>query len=182
MNIHRWWTGEPTESNVPASVWEKFDHNVIDWTPESFPLDEYPGTVPPEDEPRHRSNIARYAILLVHGGVWVDHDVTPLRSLAGLEDKAFTASVGSWREGAVMGGPAGHPFFKDLMCGINGTGRSPYVSGARYLSRVAERHEVMRMPPGAFFDIDSHGRPIRYDGIRYTKHVWATSSKRLARL
>jgi len=73
--------------------------------------------------PNHRSDLARYLILLTQGGVYADVDVLACRSMASVATAPFFAAFqyyGRGRHfvnGAVMGATAGSPLVRNLVDG-----------------------------------------------------------------
>ncbi len=170
------------EAIEAGRVWQEVTGlAVIDWTDETLPAAAVAddSLVPPDDIARHRANVARYALLSAHGGMWIDCDVRllkmfPLRMLA----EPFVASSRGGAEPFVMGGPAGHPFFDALLAGVAGPGATAVdVSGARMLRRVIEGFPAVRVcEPSMWGAHDRSALVIRHQ--IYAKHGWATTRTR----
>lgn len=192
--IHLWWSDRtpPETLTERLGYWRLFGE-PDGWEPrlwydepelaEVFALaDETAGNVLPSDRIRHRANLVRWHLLAAHGGVWADTDVIPLRSLepfAG-RDRPFSASLAGWPIPCVIGGPAGHPLWARVLAAVRGRrGSSPFVSGRHVLNAV-RGDDLDREPPGRFLDVDVRHRPVPLpaDGVRYTRHLWATSHLR----
>jgi len=139
--------------------------------------------VKPEDLVRHTSNMIRYQVLGEIGGIWVDHDVIPLRSFEPLAQAgAFTASIEGHREGSVLGFPPGHPMLAHLLHEIGANSirdlKSCSLSGAETLDRIGRSYSDVRLEPAVLpFDAMGHSTGVRDP---YCVHLWSTSSARWA--
>ncbi len=178
--IHRYWTGDRPP---PAEPWL---HQVIarlhpgdpvrDWVDATLP----PGLVarldvdPLAADPRHRANVARWWLLRRYGGIWLDHDVIPLRPLP---RGVWTASLGRTRTGCAIRVPVGHGLPEAMLDAIDArpTSRSARpvdVSGDHLLQRVAAGWpDVAAL--GLPFDAVGAPMPV---GFPWAVHLWATSS------
>lgn len=110
--IHRYWDDPDT---TPAhSAWTTKvitnlhpEHELHDWTRDDLPdklltlLDELDVNVRHEDIPRHHANIVRWWLLREYGGIWLDHDILPLRNLSS-PTRDYTAAVGNERVSCVL--------------------------------------------------------------------------------
>jgi hypothetical protein len=180
--IHRYWTGPATP---PAEPWL---HHVIanlhpadtltDWTDDTLPADLVDRLARDRlgDDPRHRANIVRWSLLHLHGGVWLDHDLIPLRPLpAG----AWTASLGGARTGCAISLPAGHTLPAVMLDVIDSTDypatANPVdVSGDRLLQRVTTYWPDLAAHQLPF---DAAGRAAPTTD-RWAVHLWSTSAAR----
>lgn len=190
--IHRFWDGPPKPEFVDRFGQELRnmhpDVEVMDWTMATLPLAVFSlatELVTPRDRNgkwRHVSNLARYALLYVYGGVWVDCDVQPIRPFDDLFHVTVPtfASIDGRVEGALIASPKGHPLFSDLLDGQfdNLEARSVDVSGAAYMRRVVGGYMVNLLPTSAVFDHNAKGRKIPIRGRPYARHLWATSRLR----
>lgn len=181
--IHRLWLGpdlpplEPFVGRVIRALhpgWDLEDH-------ESVPL-EVAHLLDRADGPRHASNVARYWLLWQQGGLWLDHDVVPLRDLRpALGDRPLVAGWQHLREGCVMWFPKPrHPALSELISEVAvqpaNAGHSVGVSGARLLGRVLRNHPDVGFDP-RLAGFDSAGRPVCTDP--WVVHLWATSAARV---
>jgi Glycosyltransferase sugar-binding region containing DXD motif len=140
------------------------------------------------DHVRHHANHVRWRLLHDLGGVWVDTDTEPLEPLDSLLDidTPFCGRI-TRPEATVIGGPARHGLFDALIhasSGIGPAGRAPQVSGSLILMRCSNQYPELRiLEPGAFFDIDAHGKAVDppRNTPRFTRHRWNTSSQWVAR-
>lgn len=191
--IHLWWHGTPpghvqqcaeqwgdVNRGWDVTLWgDQFDALVAVDTARRNEQCVYPS-----DHVRHYSNLVRWRLLNLYGGVWVDCDTEPLLSLEGLiqDPTPFCASmVGP--EPTVIGGPAAHSLWGALYRQSQRTTAlctAPEMSGARLLGRILEgdRQDMRIMEPGCFFDKDARGRTVVSRAPRYARHQWATSSAR----
>ena len=133
-----------------------------------------------------KSNIARYELLLHHGGIYVDTDFECLKNLEPLLDgvNCFVAIAGEGlANNAIIGCVPGHPFVYDLVVSLE-----EYVqhhsyddahvgqSGPVYLTHVLGRHpEVTVFGPELFYPYAWHERwraGERFDDA-YAVHHWS---------
>jgi hypothetical protein len=96
-------------------------------------------------------------LLCAHGGIYVDHGMQPLRSMAPL--LSYCAFVG-WEDeacvsDAVMGCPPGHPAFVQLLdttCAAVVDGRKQDDLSAAVMTELfVGRDDVMVFPPDVFY-------------------------------
>jgi hypothetical protein len=85
----------------------------------------------------------------------------------------------------VLGGPPGHPLFRDLLdrCGHPAAYSSVESSGATVLRQAIPRHsDVQLCEPGLFFAHDAAGMLVAMpeSGARLAEHLWSSSRVRLA--
>lgn len=131
-----------------------------------------------------RSDIARYNILKQFGGVWVDADLEPLKTIEPLlgQAPAFVARESpQWINNAFIGCAPGHPFIREVVDGLPGRVRGNRhlrvnrSIGARYITEVVGRHPgVMVLPrelvyPFSFTELHRRGEEFPQ---AYTKHHW----------
>lgn len=177
--IHRYWEGPPHPletivRTVVADVYAGFD--LIDHGPDEFDFTGIDGQVIDADRVRHHSNIARYAVLYEHGGIWLDHDVIPIRPLP--TDRSGTAVLHDQREGCVLAFTRRHPALAALIAAVNVSktlgGRSADVSGARLLDVMCDPWEDIDRYP---LPHDARNEPT---GVMdpYFVHLWDTSTAR----
>lgn len=159
--IHRLWVGGPMPEHLEAygDTWHQhhpgWTHML--WTDENLPVlrnqrlyDEAEYLVPADAVGQFRADIARYDLILTHGGIWTDCDLEALRPVddlvAGLDCFAAWEQERRWVNNAFMGATAGHPFLQALVDGLPGNvrrrrGARPNVmSGPQYLTGVYRRH------------------------------------------
>lgn len=178
--LHRFWIGpsQPESAWITAVVRRAHPGvKVMDWTWDTLPLT-LRNLLDPDDDPVHLSNMVRYWILHGCGGLWLDHDVIPLRDLTGAPSP-WTAALGGRREGGVMWFPVpGHPMLADLLgvgfASLKGL-PAPARSGALRLQEVGARypdvgHERRVLP------IDATGERVFVDEV-WAIHLWSTRSR-----
>lgn len=168
--IHRFWDGPalPEHAFTARAIESTQGQRPHDWTPDELPH------VPLAD-PRHASNLARYELLYEHGGLWLDHDVLPLRCLA--RPYPYTAGVGSQRVGCAMWFPKpGHPLLAELLeaGSLAGPGSAPERSGGRLLNRVAPRYPDVRIERG-LLGFDATGHRVDQAMPQLAVHLWTSS-------
>lgn len=130
------------------------------WTEETLPRDvRRPEGLELLRNPAERSDILRWEILLVHGGVYLDADFECLRPIEPLID-AVEAFAGYRKPGrvnnALVGAVAGHPFVADALDEIRPRTTWGTVdkegTGPPFLDRVLARHpEVTLFDPPLFY-------------------------------
>ena len=133
-----------------------------------------------------RTNIARYEILAKMGGVWIDADLEPLRSIDPIIERAEGGAFAArenirYINNAFMGCSIDHPFIRDVLLGLPDritrlrAVRSNRSTGAHYLTAVAERHpELLVLPPELIYPFSYaqlHRRGEVFEQA-YTKHHW----------
>lgn len=133
-----------------------------------------------EQDRRHISNVVRYAVLYKLGGLWLDHDVLPLRELR--FGSAYTAGFAQpiySREGCVMWFPEPHhQMLSDLISVLvldNPRSNDPSKarSGAEMLTRIGFHYPDVRVEPHVL-PFDSTGRWMhRRDPAAV--HLWDSS-------
>lgn len=181
MILHRYWHGN---DNPPAEPWLHQvltnlhpDLQVRDWTDRDLPpaLASRLAVDPLGADPRHRANVARWWLLDAYGGVWLDHDVIPLRPLP---QGAWTAALDTTRTACAVRLPQGHGLPRAMLDAIDATPRDAAsttvdTSGDHLLQRVAAGWPAVDTLPLPF---DALGHPI--PGIAsWAVHLWTTSSK-----
>lgn len=182
--IHRYWRPAPGAPRPPIGPWlaavirQLHPNEVVrDWTDETLPVALVERlAADPLTDPRHRANIARWWLLEMYGGIWLDHDVIPLRTLP---DGAWTATLPGARTAAVMRLPLGHDLPAMMLDAIDRTPRRgmalPDISGDRVLGRVAHH---LRGVDAHLLPFDAAGRPVA-GASPWCVHLWSTSSRKV---
>lgn len=177
--IHRFWIGPQHQDYrwITLTVQRAHpDAEVVDWTIETLPSDLLKLIVI-GDDPVHISNIVRYWMLYEFGGLWLDHDVVPLRDLT-KEQKPWTASLDTQREGSSMWFPkVKHPMMKELISvGINSpiNLRAPIRSGGRFLREIGNKYPDVGYEERVL-PLDSIGQRTKKSEI-WAVHLWQTTS------
>lgn len=137
------------------------------------PLAHAVAAAPPAERARHESNLLRYLALDLHGGVWLDWDVVPLRPLDQLPPLCCAAVNGS-AEGGIIAAPAGSMRRVLNEALLRSTQRGPWlgtprVSGASVLAAAFDG------PPLALHTHDRLGRPLVPAADAAALHLWASS-------
>lgn len=143
----------------------------------------------PGSEGQFRSDIARYEILRLMGGVYVDCDVECLRPFDDLLDCEFFAARENDRflGNTVLCSVPGHPLLVDLVdmlpARVAATAergwRPNRITGPHYLTSVAESHEITVLPSVTFFpyawdELDRAGEEFPDS---YAAHHWANQRR-----
>lgn len=140
------------------------------------------------------ANVARYEVLDVFGGVYVDADTVPLRAFhrgpfMRDEVELFAGYVQPRPErpgligNAYIGAVPGHPILRDCIRTIGKLDRlvPPYKTSGVYLfTDAVERHgadpAVRIMPTHTFFPHDKLGVPAPAGkGATYAEHMWGST-------
>ena len=154
--LHRIWLGGET----PA-VYRQFldrwrflhpDWEIREWGDGDFGwlrnqdlFDRAAEYVPPDAVYQMKSDVARYEILLDHGGVYVDADTEPLKSFDPLLGASLFAGwevPGKFIANGTLGATANHPFIESIVsvlpewAGRNKGRAATFVSGPRLLSSM----------------------------------------------
>jgi inositol phosphorylceramide mannosyltransferase catalytic subunit len=170
--IHRVWVGDPMPERLEryGDTWKQHhpDWEHVLWTEANMPplRNQHIYDRAEELAPGHvgqlRSDVARYEILLDHGGVYVDADLECLRPIDGLLD-GVTAFAGwekdsQWVGNTILGAVPGHSFMRALVTGLaanvrrHAGARPNALTGPRYVTAVRRRHgRAVTMFPQRFF-------------------------------
>lgn len=149
--------------------------------------------IAPRNVGQLRSDVARYEVLLEHGGVYVDCDMECLRPIdplvAGVDCFAGWEDEARWVNNAVLGATPGHPFVAALVDGLAANvrrrrGARPNVlTGPQYLTPLYRRHhEAVTVYPKATFypyswrELDRGGEPFPDS---FAVHHWHNRRSRL---
>lgn len=187
--IHQMWIGPPCPYEALMETWRTHhpDWEYRLWTEENLQpmanqdLWDRAYEISPGAPEQFRSDVARYEILAVHGGVWVDADFTCQRPIDGLCTGTFAGlETGAWLNNALIGGPAFDPLWMELVERLpqNVARRRPgegntVKSGPQFFTPIARRHEIIEYPSWYFYpyswrDLDAVG-PFPHS---YAVHHW----------
>lgn len=171
MHVIRFWDGPalPEHAFTAAAIATTQGAEPVDWR---LDLDNRYDEL---DDPRHASNIARYEWLYEHGGLYLDHDVLPLRNLA--RPYAYTAGVGNQRVGCAMWFPTPrHPFLAALIEASWGSepGSAPARSGGHLLNRLGPAHPSVKIERG-LLGFDALGHRVDPAMPQLAVHLWTSS-------
>ncbi len=132
-----------------------------------------------------KAGLIRLEALFTHGGVYLDSDCEPFRSL---EPLLHLQAFAAWEDettvpDAVLGAKAGHPAFEEMIAkarsAIEG-GADAWLSGPGVTTEtLPNRPDVLVLPPGAFYP--HHYLEKNQAGARtscpwvFVEHRWAHS-------
>lgn len=131
--IHQWWAGPPLPAVYAARSLELEQANpgwtVHRWGPESIgPLiaqwhyDEAARYVAAHRVEVYRSNLVRYELLALFGGVYVDYDLAPVAPFTGLPPDVLVTTNGINADPALLGCTPGHPLAAALTAELQRAG------------------------------------------------------------
>jgi mannosyltransferase OCH1-like enzyme len=133
------------------------------------------------------AGLLRLELLYSLGGIWVDSDVEPYRSL---EPLLGVRGFAAWEDervvpDAVLGAEAGHPAIEEclsLALAAVAAGKGAWESGPGVTTAVLPgRDDWLLLPPGAFYPYHYTERCRRGEDHRasqpwaFTAHHWAAS-------
>lgn len=171
--FHRLWVGPPMPAHLEqyGETWKQhhpgWQH--ILWTEETLPplrnqrLYDNAEKIAPNNVGQFRADVARYELLLTHGGVWIDADMQCLQPIddliAGVDCFAGWETEARWVNNAILGCTPGHPFLDSLVRGLGANvrrkagARPNILSGPQYLTPVYRRHarQVTVFPQRTFY-------------------------------
>lgn len=178
--IQSWWDHHP---DWKYKLWTD---NDLKWLAHRDLYDRAPELVPADAVGQLRADIARYEILLRHGGLYVDIDTVCLKpldeALAGHDEFAAREDP-HWVGNTYLGCVPDHPAMAQLVAGLRSSIRRAYgrirpnrLTGPRYLTPVWMWHECYVAPQHLFYPYSySHVKagtvPTDY-GDAYTVHQW----------
>lgn len=177
MIVHRFWMGAPRAMEWSRAVIEQTQCcPVTDWSPDTLPEDARWALE--SGYPRDVSNRVRYWLLAKMGGLWLDHDVIPLRQFP---QDAWTAALDQNREGSAICFPEpGHPMAEALLRVVQNVparANPVQLTGARLLTRVGKRYPNVRLEHRVL-PHDAVGHPT---GVKdpLAVHMWESSSENM---
>jgi len=187
--LHRIWLGSP----IPAEYegyWASFRRLNHGWEFRTWREDDLDWLTNQEqfdtaDTYAQKADIARYEVLLRHGGIYVDTDIEPLRPLAPLLDAgAFAAYEDSnYIAIGVMGCTPGHPLFAEMIRRIPENmlkgGSVNMQTGPMLFTRIihSANWDGLRLyPPKTFYPYSwKEDDPGIYPEDTFLVHHWASS-------
>lgn len=171
--LHRIWFGPPMPEHLAAygETWraQHPDWEHVLWTEANLPplknqqLFDDAERIAPRNVGQLRADVARYELLLEHGGVYVDCDLECLRPIdellaVGVSCFAGWESPGRWVNNAILGAEPGHPFLAAIVEGLDENvaehlGARPNVlTGPQYVTPVYRRYaDAVTVYPQAHF-------------------------------
>jgi hypothetical protein len=183
--LHRTLPAEP-RADVPP-IWATVVANTQGWERRTYQSPRDPADWPMTGHLFGRchdrameSNLVRLEALWVHGGVYVDSDVSLVRPLEPLLAHGFFVGWedGEWLGTAVLGAVAGHPATAaalDAMC-AHVAAAGPRSTAPRVLTPILKgRVDVVRLPRETFYPVPYKGQgSTDGDGV-FAVHHWHNS-------
>lgn len=142
--------------------------------------------VPRDALEQFRADIVRYEVLALFGGMYVDVDTRPLRSiepaLAGHHEFAAREDR-TWIGNTYVGSVPGHPIMHDIIAGMPANvhkfrGKRPNkLSGPQYITPIWNRHNGHIAPqrqwfPYSYIDVKRQTVPETFAEDVYAVHDW----------
>jgi mannosyltransferase OCH1-like enzyme len=195
------WLGEkrmPDRYRDYADRWRSFGYQVIDWTEDTLHdiinrdvWDAIAGGVnvggglPETGVAVQRADLASYELLAIHGGIYANCDIEPLRDLHGaLAGVACFGVIEQWHylSNALMGCTPGHAFFKAVVeqlpvryFNMPGAAMNEQT-GPHLLTAAAEQfpEQITILEPRPFFPYTYGGMEMegRVEGDWWVEHHW----------
>lgn len=171
--IHFIWGGPPMPDHLRENLtrWRDLHENWdvilwgddnLDWLEHRDLFDAAPSLVPADAVWQLRSDIARYEILLKHGGLYVDVDTYPLRNIEpALEGHGAWAAMENQRfiGNTYVACTPGHPVMQAIVNGLRESirrnrGKRPnHMTGPRYVTPIWVEHGAYAAPSSQFFPL-----------------------------
>lgn len=155
--IHRYWEGPGPDPYFPVA-------GATDWTPDTLPMQRPPG------DSRQASNVIRFMLLHIFGGLWLDHDIRPIRPVEEwARGPLWVAGVGRQPEAGIVWAPRpGDPLMLEMAvwCALH-----PDQTAAAGLHAVLPARVSVR----DWYSYDAAGR--RRPGNPVVEHLWSTSGR-----
>lgn len=194
--IHRVWVGSPLPGHLAAygRTWEQhhpgwdsvlWGDDDLHWLEHRDLYDAAPDLVPADAVGQLRADIARYEILLAHGGLYVDTDTEALANVEHrLDGHAALAAAEDtrWVGNTYLAAEPGHPVMADLVAGLrrsigdNPGARPNVTTGPQYLTPTWRLHGCHVDPSHLWFPYSYRdlGRPRRQAnrGDAVAVHHW----------
>jgi mannosyltransferase OCH1-like enzyme len=194
--IHHVWVGSPVPDELATWMesWRRLHRSWVHrlwrdddlgWLTHRDLFDCAPDLVPVDAVGQLRADIARYEILLRHGGLYVDCDTEALRPvdevIAGVDVWAAMEDT-RWVGNTYLAATPGHEVMRALVSGIPASvrlhaGKRPNVmTGPQYLSPLWRSHRCPVSAPRRWFpysyrDVRRGTVPTDY-GDAYAVHHW----------
>jgi mannosyltransferase OCH1-like enzyme len=195
--LHFIWVGSTMPDHLMSNVhWWKMLHpswTVRIWTDRDFGwlanqrlFDEAESIVPRDAVGQFRSDVARYEILLQHGGFYADVDTHPMRPIddSVLKHDAFAVKEDrTWIGNTYLGSAPGHPVFAEIIQGMQANvkrfrgRRANILSGPKYITNIWRRHGAYEAPttwgfPYSYADVKRGTVPATIPDTAYAVHEW----------
>lgn len=195
-HFHFIWGGPSMPDHLRANLtlWRDLhpDWDVTLWGDEDLRwlehhdlFDAAPSLVPADAVWQFRSDLARYEILLKHGGFYADVDTTPLRNIesalegydiwAAMEDRNHVGNT-------YVASIPGHSLMAKIVEGLRASvaankGRRPnWMTGPRYLTARWVEYGAYAAPPGDWFPVSymqaRRGEQPKIPETAYAVHSW----------
>lgn len=197
--MHHIWIGKPIPSHLAANIatWELMhpDWDMQLWTEAEIDniglqnralYDQAEKIVPADAVEQFRSDIVRYEILALFGGMYTDVDTRPLRpigpALAGHSEFAAREDR-TWVGNTYLGAIPGHPIMQALIARMPANvqrfrGKRPNkMSGPQFLTPIWIQHHGHVAPreqwyPYSYIDVKRDTVPTHFEPKVYAVHQW----------
>lgn len=192
--LHRVWLGKAPIPEQQEQFWKRWQELHPKWEFRTWRDDDIlwlqnRPLLPKLRSHSSRTDIVRYEVLLKHGGVYVDTDMEPLRSLEPLLEMPLTAFAGFESPKALctatMGAEPGHSAVQLLVANISKWAKrherahETKQTGPGYLTEMWRgRHDVTLLESTAFYPVpwdDQRGLGGDYPKTSFAVHHWAKS-------
>jgi inositol phosphorylceramide mannosyltransferase catalytic subunit len=179
-NVRRWRELHP---NWGCHVWSERD---LRWLTNQSLFNEAESIVPRDAVGQFRSDVARYEIILRHGGFYADVDTYPLKPIDGsvLNHREFAVREDpTWIGNTYLGGRAGSPIFDAIITGLasnvkrNRGKRANVLSGPKYITPIWRNHDGYVAPtewgfPYSYTHVKRGTVPTDFGDDTYVVHQW----------
>jgi mannosyltransferase OCH1-like enzyme len=196
--VHHFWGGSPLPDHLAAYVdsWRehhppaRWHHRMwsdddLHWIPNRDLYDAAAEFVPRDAVWQFRADIARYAILLEFGGLWVDCDaeaLAPIDDVLAGHDAFAAAEDATWVGNTIIGCTPGHPVMAAIVAGLRqnvlrkAPSRPTRLTGPQYISAYWRAHGCHVAPTRLFYpysyrDVQRGTAPTDY-GQALVAHHW----------
>jgi len=194
--IHQIWIGGPPPQHLaeymrswqeqhPTWTYKLWGDDDLDWLQHRKLFDRAHRIVPPDAVSQFKADLARYEILLAHGGFYADADtecLAPIDHVMAGRDAFAAAEDANYVGNTYLGCTPGHPVMQALVDGIPASvakrrgQRANRISGPRYVTPIWNQHGCHVDPvdlwfPYSYSDIKNGTVPDDY-GAAYAAHHW----------
>lgn len=195
--LHFIWVGAPLPHNLASNVnkWARMHESwsIQVWTERdlgwlrNLPLFKDARSIVPADAvEQFQADIARYEILLRHGGFYADVDTVPVKPIdhSVLKHPEFAVQEDpTWIGNTYLGAKKNHPLMEAIVSGLAGSarrnrGRRPNViAGPKYITPLWQRYEGHVAPtswgfPYSYTDVKRGTIPTEMPNETYAVHEW----------